>query len=233
MGIDQHRFWWINCVFPKIWRNSGNNQVKLDLVNFRIHPEFRMIKLCKSMEYLGILEDPRLLRVEDPPRILWDPWIFSNWIHTNAFQNFLQYSNDKVITLRPRLSHQSRVSGLKVAWKKIWKLISSNKVILSEFSPLWEFLHEVPTFLQSNLDLRTPLNTYFWLSYFKKKTYYTKYVLEFNICTLLEALEFNIRTLLNILKFNVHSLSTLSKVRILNSSTFSKVRISNLSTYLE
>jgi hypothetical protein len=64
-------------------------------------------------------------------------------------------------------------------------------------------------------------------------TYYSEYVLEFNIRTLLNILKFNIPTLLNVLEFDIRTSSTLTKVLISNLSTLSKVHISHLSTYLE
>ncbi len=64
-------------------------------------------------------------------------------------------------------------------------------------------------------------------------TYYAKYVLKFNLGTMLNVLKFDICTLLNVLEFNIRTSSTLSEGRIFNLSTLSKVRISNLSTYLE
>jgi hypothetical protein len=63
--------------------------------------------------------------------------------------------------------------------------------------------------------------------------YYPKYVLKFDLRTLLNVLKFDIHTSLNRLKFNIRTLSTLSKVHISNLSTLSKVRILNSSMYLE
>ncbi len=89
------------------------------------------------------------------------------------------------------------------------------------------------TNVKSNLDLHTPLYTYFWFTYYFF-TYYSKYyILQFDIHTFLNVLKFNIRTLLNVHKFNICTSSMLSKVSISNSSALSKVHILNLSTYLK
>jgi hypothetical protein len=52
-----------------------------------------------------------------------------------------------------------------------------------------------------------------------ERKYYSKYVLEFDICTLSYVLEFDIRTLFYVLKFDVCTLLNVLKVRISNLST--------------
>jgi hypothetical protein len=49
-------------------------------------------------------------------------------------------------------------------------------------------------------------------------TYYSKYVLKFDICTSFYALKFDICTSFYALEFDIRTLSTLSKVCISNSS---------------